>query len=158
MGFDLSGYKIRTAVAADVLDLRAALLLRGRDNHPPVAGDEDPTAFHVAVYREDEQVGVGSIHPEAMPEGPTTNAWRLHSVAVAHGHRGFGVGALIVERCLEHSASHDARAVWCLAPAGAFGFFDRFGFQRTGDPIENDDGPQYKLFAKARPVKRSWAI
>ncbi len=154
----MSDYGIRGVSAADVYELREALLLRRRGGSPSVPGDEDPTACHLAAYRDEARVGIGSIHPEPMPDGSTADTWRLHGVAVDHGHRGVGVGALIVERCLEHAAEHGARAVWCLAPAGVFGFFERYGFQRMGDPIDDPEGPQYKLFAEIEPLRRSWSL
>ena len=154
----MSDYAIEIVTAADVVDLRTALLLRHRGGSPLVAGDEHPNACHVAAYRDGKQVGIGSIHPEPMPDGYGTAAWRLHGVTVDHGHRGAGVGALIVERCLDHASGQEARAVWCVAPAGTFSFFERYGFQRIGDPIDNSDGPQYKLFVELEPPRKSWAI
>jgi N-acetylglutamate synthase-like GNAT family acetyltransferase len=93
-----------------------------------------------------------------MPDGYRTAAWRLHGVAVDYGHRGAGVGALIVERCLHHAAGQEARAVWCIAPAGTFGFFERYGFLRTGDPIDDNHGPQYKLFVELGSPRKSWTL
>ena len=154
----LSNYDIRIVAAVDVLELRAALLLRHRTGSPSVAGDEHPTACHVAAHRDEMPVGIGSIHPEPMPDERRSGTWRLHGVAVDHGHRGMGVGALIVELCLEHAAGHDGRSAWCVAPAGAFGFFERYGFRRSGDPIDDRDGPQYMLFAELGPLRRSWSI
>ena len=154
----MSDYAIEIVTAADVVDLRTALLLRHRGGSPLVAGDEHPDACHVAAYRDGKQVGIGSIHPEPMPDGYGTAAWRLHGVTVDHGHRGAGVGALIVERCLDHASGQEASAVWCVAPAGTFSFFERYGFQRFGDPIDDSDGPQYKLFVELEPPRKSWAI
>jgi predicted N-acetyltransferase YhbS len=154
----LSDYGIEIVTAADVLDLRCALLHRHLVGSPVVAGDQHPDAYHVAAYRDENQVAVGSIHPEPMPEGYQTAAWRLHGVTVEHGHRGVGVGALIVERCLDHAVGQEARVVWCVAPAGTFGFFERYGFQRTGDPIDDSAGPQYKLFVELGSPRKSWAL
>lgn len=154
----MSDYEIRRIDASTVLQLRRALLRRYRTDSPSVMGDEHPSACHIGAYRDDRLVAVGSIHPEAMPGGYRTNAWRFHGVAVDHGHRGVGVGALITERCLEHAAGREAKVVWCVAPAGAYGFFERYGFRRTGDPIDDADGPQYMLFAELGPLRRSWAL
>ena len=154
----MSDYDIRIVPVADVLDLRTALLLRHHPGSPSASGDDHTAAFHVAAYYDETQVAVGSIHPEPMPDGYKTDSWRIHDLAVDHGHRGVGVGAMLLERCLEHAVGFEARVVWCLAPAGAFGFFERYGFQRTGDPIDASTGPQYLLFAQLGPLRRSWSI
>jgi len=154
----LSDYAIAIVTAADVLDLRSSLLQRHQTGSASVAGDEQPNACHVAAYFDQKQVAVGSIHPEPMPDGYRTAAWRLHGVAVDYGHRGAGVGALIVERCLHHAAGQEARAVWCITPAGTFGFFERYGFLRTGDPIDDSHGPQYKLFVELGSPRKSWSL
>jgi GNAT superfamily N-acetyltransferase len=159
----MSDYEARTVDAADVVDLRTALLRRravDADTPPPtlLPGDEHPNALHVAAFHETVQVGIASIHPEPMPHGYRTGAWRIHDVAMDHGHRGLGIGAILVERCLEHAAQNEARAAWCLAPAGAFGFFDRYGFQRSGDPYEGPEGPGYLLYVELGPLRRSWSI
>lgn len=155
----MSDYDIRTSDLGSVMPLRVALLDPAHRDPDPSAGDEHPSARHVGAFHEDRLVGVASIHPQGMPGGYKTNSWRLVGVAVDHGHRGVGVGALLVERCLEHASGLDAKVAWCLAPAGAFGFFERLGFRRSGDPIDDPDrGPHYLLFCELGPVKRSWAL
>lgn len=159
----MSDYDIRTVGPGDLTVLRIALLHRPRTDahasaYPILPGDEHPAAFHVAAYRDGTQVGIASIHPEPMPNGYRTGAWRIHDVAIDHGHRGRGVGAILVERCLEHAANNEARAAWCFAPAAAFGFFERYGFQRSGDPSDGPDGPGYLLYVELGPLRRSWSL
>lgn len=148
----MSDYEIRTVTAAGVRSLRLALV-----GEPEVDGDGLPEACHLGAYRDEVLVGVGSIHPESMPAGYRDGAWRVHGLGVEHGHRGIGVGALLLERLLEHAAGHDPQAAWCVAPAGVYGFFERFGFRRTGEPLEGSSGPQYLLYTPLGPLRRSWA-
>jgi N-acetylglutamate synthase-like GNAT family acetyltransferase len=156
----VTGYAVRTVRLEQVTGLRSALLDPTGSGHAATsAGDEHPSAHHVGAFLESTQVGVASIHPQGMPGGYKTDAWRLTGVAVEHGHRGSGNGALLVERCLEHAAESGAKAVWCLAPAGTFGFFERLGFGRSGDPIDDPDrGPHYLLYREVQPLRRDWAL
>jgi N-acetylglutamate synthase-like GNAT family acetyltransferase len=156
----VTSYEIRTVDVEAVADLRAALLdPKGMLHSTATTGDEHMSARHVAAFHGGSRVGVATIHPQGMPGGSTTDTWRLTGVAVEHGHRGAGVGALLVERCLEHAAEAGAKTVWCSAPAGAFGFFERLGFGRSGDPIDDPVvGPQYLLSQQVRPVRRDWAL
>jgi predicted GNAT family N-acyltransferase len=69
-------------------------------------------------------------------------------MAVDHGHRGYGLGGLMLRRCLEHAAQHAGRMVWCSARAEVYGFFERHGFGRRGDPFELPGiGPHYLMVA-----------
>jgi len=144
----VSDYQLQTVPASTVLELRTALVLRHGPGSASVLGDDHPMSLHVAAYRDEVLIAIGSIHPQRMPGGNQPDAWRLHGVAVDHGHRGVGIGALILDRCLEHAVEHDARLAWCTAPAAAFGFFEHFGFRRTGDPIDDAGEPNYVLFAE----------
>lgn len=156
----MADYDIRTIDLDGVIALRTALLDPERNGHAEAsAGDEHPTARHVGAFHDDRLVGVASIHPQGMPGGYKTNSWRLTGVGVDFGHRGGGVGALLVERCLEHASEREGRITWCLAPAGTFGFFERLGFRRSGDPIDDPTrGPHYLLYQELGPLSHSWAI
>lgn len=154
---EVSQYQIRQTDAVSVAPLRTALI--PREGRPPLApGDEHQAAYHVGAYRAERLIGIASVHPEPMPGSYRTGVWRLRGVAVDHGHRGAGVGALLVMSCLEHVTAAEAKGVWCMAPAGTFGFFERQGFRRSGDPISSDEGPQYLLFAPVGPSHRSWSL
>ncbi len=153
----MSDYDMRVVDAAAVIPLQRALL----DRHDPEVErtTHHPWSLHVGAFARETLIGAASIHPEAMPDGYREGAWRLRGVAVDYGHRGRGVGALMVGRCLEHASAHAARAVWCVAPAGALGFFERHGFERTGDAIDGGErGPQYLLFMDFGIRSRSWAV
>jgi len=48
---------------------------------------------------------------------------------------------------------------WATVRVAAFGFFERYGFLRSGAPIDDpDDGPQYLMHAGVRPLHRSWNL
>ena len=156
----MSGYDIRTVDLGAIVEFRTALLdPSGTGLADPRPGDEHPAARHVAAFFDGVVVGSSSIHPQGMPGGFQMDAWRLAGVAVEYGHRGAGLGALLVERCLEHAAESGAKAVWCQVPAGTYGFFQRLGFGRSGDPVDDpQQGPQYLLVREVRPLRRSWAL
>lgn len=154
----MSEYEIRTIDAGSAIDLRTALLRGEVGPSGPEAADRSEGALHVGGFRGETLLGVASLHPQAMPGSHQVGAWRLRAVAVEHGHRGRGLGALLVERCAEHVALQDAAVLWCYTPAGSFGFFERQGFARHGDPIDLDKAPFYLAYAEVAPLDRSWAL
>jgi GNAT superfamily N-acetyltransferase len=156
----VSDYEVKTIEPAEARPLRRALL------HPvaPVEAveyeaDTHPSARHVGAFKDGVLVGIATIHPQPMPSGSGMGAWRLRDVAVEHGHRGRGVGAWLVERCLDHAAATGGTVAWCAARASAFGFFDHLGFRRVGGPIDDpDEGEQYLVYAELGPIDRDWKL
>jgi GNAT superfamily N-acetyltransferase len=127
-------FEVKPVEAAAVRHLRRAILRP----HQEVAdlfypGDDHPSALHVGGFRRGRLVGVASILPDpASPRGAGPS-WQLRGMAVEHGHRGFGLGALMLERCLEHAATNGGGPVWCNARIAACGFYERYGFSREGE-------------------------
>lgn len=156
----MSDYEIEDVDAAEVRPLRRVLLYRDAPlDAADHAGDEHPSARHVGAFKDGVLVGIATIHPQPMPGAIRTGAWRVRDVAVDHGHRGRGVGALMLERLLEHAAGHEGAIAWATVRVGAYGFFERYGFARMGAPVDDpDEGPQYLMHAPIRPLHRSWAI
>jgi GNAT superfamily N-acetyltransferase len=156
----MSDYTIEVIEVAEARPVRRALL------HPTLpldgvdyTGDSHPAALHIGAFRDGTLTGIASIHPQPMPGGRRTGAWRLRDIAVEHGHRGRGVGALLLERLLEHAQGHEGAVAWGRIRMPAFGFFERFGFSRSGGPIDDpEQGPQYMMWAEIQPLSRDWGI
>ncbi len=143
----MSEYEIRPITAADTHAVRRAVLHPTSDD-VSTAWDTAASALHVGGFRHDTLLGVASIAPRRMPDTTETETWMLYDVAVDFGVRGWGLGTQLVDRCLEHAAVQRARIVWLDTPAGSFGFFDRMGFVRIGDPFTREGLPFYRMVAR----------
>ena len=101
-------------------------------------GDDRPDAGHwVATSIDLGLIGVVSVMPEAVPwDLAGDSGWRLRGMATAPEVRGWGVGADLVGRVLEHARAHQGRVLWCTARLGAAGFYRRLGFVTRGDTWE----------------------
>jgi len=146
----MADYEVRAVPAHEVYPLRRALLhTSDPEANAEYLDDDHRDALHVGGFRSRRLVGVASITPARMPGEPEPGAWRLAGVAVDHGHRGYGLGAQLVDRCLEHAAASRARLVWAIVPAGTYGFFADRGLGRVGEPLVGDGGaPQYRVMAR----------
>lgn len=156
----MSDYEIQEIEAAEARPLRRALLY---PSAPPERaddpGDTAPSVLHLGAFKDGVLVGVATINPQPMPQATRTGAWRVRDMAVDHGHRGKGVGALMLERLLEHAADHEGAVVWASVRMPAFGFFERYGFTRSGSPVDDpDEGPSYLVHRRVQPMTRSWAL
>jgi len=156
----MADYELQTIAPAEARPLRRALL---HQLLPTAAvdyqSDHDPESLHIGAFKDGALVGVASVHPQAMPNSPEPAAWRIRDIAVERGHRGRGVGAWLLERCLEHASTRSGSVIWCTTRVAAYGFFERMGFSRAGPPIEDpDEGPQYTVYAEVPPLERSWRL
>ncbi len=82
-------------------------------------------------------IGVVSVVPEPFPWEPAGgHDWRLRGMATAPEVRGWGVGADLVARVLDHARVAQGRILWCTARLGAVGFYQRQGFTTRGETWE----------------------
>lgn len=156
----MSDYEFATVEPAEVRPLRRALL------HPELSvdavmslSDTHHAARHIGAFKDGVLVAIGTIHPQPMPAGNPRGAWRIREVAVEHGHRGKGLGALLMERLLEHAADNQGTVAWATVRTTAAGFFERCGFQPIDAPfVDPQEGQQYLMHAPIRPLHRSWKL
>ena len=144
----MSEFEVREIMPGDTYELRRALLRPHQQvNEMTWPHDEGPDTLHLGAFRGDQLVGIGTIHRQPMPGAAEAEAWRVRGVAVEYGHRGYGVGAMLFNRLLEHATVLEAQLVWANATATSFGFFEHHGFRRRGEPFELPDiGPHYVVF------------
>jgi len=149
----MTEFEVQAVEAHQVRPMRRALLRPHQQVEELVyPGDDHPEALHVGGFRHGKMVGIASIMPRPFPGHPARAAWQVRGMAVEYGQRGYGLGGLMLERCLAHAASRGGRLAWCNARAGAFGFYERYGFRRDGDPFELPDlGPHYRMFRLLTP-------
>lgn len=146
----MSEFEVRPVTVEAVRPLRRALLRPHQQVEELVyRGDDDPRSLHVGGFRHDHLIGIASVFPRPMPGHTGIDAWQVRGMAVEHGLRGYGLGGLMLERCIEHAATHGARLVWCNARSGCHGFFSRYGFTVDGDPFEMPDiGPHHRMLIR----------
>lgn len=147
----MSEFEVRPITLEAAGPLRTALL-RDEDE---TRDERSAGALHLGGFRNGRLVGFASIAPQRAPGDPGPGAWRLRAIAVDHGHRGYGLGGLMLRRCLGHATAQGARIVWSRIPASAYGFFEHHGFERSGDPFEGPGRlPHYLVVADAEARSR----
>jgi GNAT superfamily N-acetyltransferase len=156
----MSDYEFTPIEAAEVRPLRRALL------HPELPldavmslSDTHHAARHLGAFKDGVLVAIGTIHPQPMPAGVPSGAWRIRDVAVEHGHRGKGLGALLVERLLEHASDNQGIVAWATVRKTAAGFAERCGFEKIDAPfVDPQEGEQYMMHAPIKPLHKSWEL
>ncbi len=132
-------------VGADaVRPLRVAVLRPGMSPHASAyPGDGSLATGHFAALHGERVAGVATVLHEDAPDRPmltepvsTGTAWRLRGMAVEPGHRGQGVGARLLTRCVSHVLDAGGRVVWCNAREVAVGFYRANGWRAVSDVFE----------------------
>lgn len=102
----------------------------------------DPHCDHLVLYADGQPAATGRI------------VWGtpvlLGRIAVRKEHRGFGLGAEVVNRLLEKAFARGAEEVHLHAQMQARGFYEKLGFTAYGDPYEEAGIPHISM-CKQRP-------
>lgn len=122
-----------------VLDLRVRVLRRGTPvTHANYAEDNDPAAVHLGVVRNGEVIATSTWIPRPFPDEPSRNAIQLKGMAVETGIQRSGLGRLLIDAGLGHTASTGAELVWARARDSALGFYESCGFDVVGSGFIDD--------------------
>lgn len=104
-------------------------------------GDDEPTAYHVAAFKDDEIVGVGTMikRPWTGKDSEIAadkDAYQVRGMAVSDRSRGTGAGKLVLDTLEAKSSELGVNVIWCNARASAAGFYQKAGWQIAGDMFE----------------------
>lgn len=120
-------------------------------------GDDLEGTEHYAGFGEDGEVlGCASYLETPMPDFLVAAGWRadasalrLRGMAITSACRNQGIGAWFMSDMLSDLAllKSPTRVVWCNAREAARSFYERAGFEVSGDPFDLPDiGPHYKMW------------
>ena len=119
---------------ADILDLRVRVLRKGTPfTHANYPEDEYADAVNFCIVREGRPVATSTWFAKECPEVPGTPAVQLKGMAVDDDLQGAGLGALLINRGLDHARSLGASLVWARARDSALYFYERRGFEVRGE-------------------------
>jgi predicted GNAT family N-acyltransferase len=131
-----------------IIDLRHEVLRQGLPREAALFdGDNDPSACHWGAFAGDRLIGCVTLHPSHWENHP---AWQLRGMAVADGHRKFGVGRELLRAVNEHVSQEKTRQVlWCNARVPAAAFYQKFGWQIMSDIFEIPTaGPHVRMLKR----------
>ena len=119
---------------ADILDLRVRVLRKGTPwTHANYPEDSYPDAVHFGIAHNDGPVATSTWFTKECPEMPGVPAMQLKGMAVDDHLQGEGLGALLIERGIDHARGRGARIVWARARDSALYFYERRGFRTAGE-------------------------
>lgn len=107
-----------------------------------------------------ELVGTASIHREPPPDplsvelrpGPELASWRLRGMATREDLRGLGIGARVLQACIDHVGRQGGGLVWCNARVPAQRFYEREGFSSFGEEFDSLAIPHVVMWRWVEPT------
>ena len=133
---------IRTASAAEVVDLRHRVLRKGRPRSTAIFdGDTSDASRHWVAERGGEIVGVASVMASVCPDAPQRR-WQLRGMAVDPGQRGLGIGRALLRQLQDEVGE----PLWCNARVSAAQFYEKEGWKPISEDFEIEGiGPHRRL-------------
>ncbi|MCF6288959.1 MAG: GNAT family N-acetyltransferase [Proteobacteria bacterium] len=93
-----------------------------------------------------EIIGSASIYKEKHPDFSLKQSWRVRGMVVLPEFQGQGIGAQLLETCINHAIKMKGDVIWCNARIDAVKFYKQSGFKIIGDEFELPDiGPHFLL-------------
>jgi GNAT superfamily N-acetyltransferase len=122
-------------------------------------GGPDTGIFGAVDAATGEIVGTANVRREDPPPGlmesvaPHENrdTWRLRGMATREDLRGTGIGAAVLEACVEHVAARGGGFLWCNARVKARRFYARAGFAEWGDEFQSLDTAHIAMWRMVSP-------
>ncbi|MEL0659463.1 GNAT family N-acetyltransferase [Psychromonas arctica] len=101
-----------------------------------VEGDEQ--ALHFAVMSNQQTVCVASLYLD-------NNTARLRKFATLSAFQGKGVGTFMINYLIDNLKLQGINYLWFDARESALGFYQRFGFDKTGELFYKSDVAYYRM-------------
>jgi GNAT superfamily N-acetyltransferase len=128
-------------VPVDLVELRAEQthpLRRSvlRDSTPSddvvFEGDDLDSTVHLGAEVDGALVAISTWVSRPYPDRPGDIGFQLRGMATEPGHRGKGLGAVLLEAGIERCRTAGASVVWARARDAALPFYIRYGFVTVG--------------------------
>ncbi len=124
--------QIKRIPAEATYDLRYRILRPGRPlTSCHFRNDFAPDTFHLGAFRNDILVGILSVFHVPLPG--QSQAWQLRAMATAPWVRGMGYGMCLLDAAEKMIHTQGAKTIWCNARVHATGFYEKAGYETSGD-------------------------
>lgn len=97
----------------------------------------DKHCLHIVAFLDKQAVGTARLDSDG----------RMGRMAVLAAHRRLGIGSLLVDTVHDTARKEGHESVWCHAQAHAIPFYERFGYEATGEEFIEADIPHRKMSA-----------
>jgi GNAT superfamily N-acetyltransferase len=139
----------------DCIQLRSRILRPGQNIELcHFQEDEFENTLHLGIFINDNIVSVGTFIANSTPLfSELKNPYRLRGMATDLGYQGQGFGRLILQDAEKKLCQRNCELLWCNARESAFSFYEKCGFNSTGEQFDIAGvGPHKVMFKKLTSV------
>jgi GNAT superfamily N-acetyltransferase len=140
-------YQVCRVLPEDTWPLRAAVLWPEKQPDGscalPVDGAEG--VFHLGVIHQGVVVGIGTFMPQNHRDLPHSIGHRLRAMATHPGHRGQGVGRMLIRHAEAELRASGFGGIWADARKVALGFYASLGWDVIGPFYEVPNRGPHRL-------------
>lgn len=103
--------------------------------------EEDAGGYHFAAFKDNYIVGVVSLFQNGTD-------WQFRKFAVSDKVQKAGIGTQLLNYITNFVVQENGTRLWCNARLSATGFYEKFGFTKSGDEFQKN-GYDYIIMQKA---------
>jgi len=142
--------KVLRISPGDTTDIRHQMLRAGRPREEAIfPGDENDQTFHLGAFVQNKLVSVASFYFECHPDLADQYQYRLRGMATLPDFQRQGLSSALLKMAFPIIKQNLCTLVWCNARSGALGFYQKVGFEKTGEEFEIETvGPHHLMFKK----------
>ncbi len=130
-------FQIKKITASETYPLRHAIL---RQNEPIekciYPYDTEATTLHFGLFANQLLVGIVSIFETKKDLFEDVKQFQIRGMAVLESHQKKGYGAALIEHAVDYLQKEKEFLIWFNARIIALGFYEKLGFEKTGNAFE----------------------
>ncbi|MCB0401013.1 MAG: GNAT family N-acetyltransferase [Flavobacteriales bacterium] len=107
--------------------------------------DETEGTFHVGALKDGKVVAIGTFLIQRNEQFDAKKQYRLRAMASSPDVRGGNYGKRVIDFALDKLKNEGIDLLWCDARKIALGFYEKMGFEVTGDFYEVRNIGPHKL-------------
>lgn len=111
--------------------------------------DLDADCFHVGAFAGSHNLCTATFFPEAYPQLPAQNPYRLRGMATDPESRRLQLGRQVLDLGVRELQKRECDLLWCNARQVAFGFYEKAGFSYLGDLFDIPEVGPHKVMWRA---------
>ena len=110
-------------------------------------GDEEDQTFHLGAFKSGKLISVASFYFEKHPVLEEPYQFRLRGMATLEEHQNQGLSSALLKTAFPIIKQNLCPVVWCNARKAAVGFYQKVGFEKTGQEFDIPGiGAHYLMF------------
>ena len=148
-------FEIKEILAFETIIVRHPVLRFGKPIEScRFEGDDLPTTKHFGLFYENEISAVISVFETKNNLFLEENQFQIRGMAVLEQHQKKGFGEALLKYCENQIRNKSGKIIWFNARETAIGFYEKSGYQKSGDGFEiSDIGIHYVLFKQFYKIK-----